>query len=82
ALEARYRYEWMGRSYESTQVRLPGGMGHDNFDPWQRDWELRLNRARDSEERLVAWVDPDHPESAVLDRSLRWRQLLFMLPFS
>lgn len=82
AVQARYRYEWQGRSYESSQVGLPGGLTSDNFDPWHQDWAERLNRARDSSERLLAWVDPQQPSRAVLDRAVRWRQLLFLLPFA
>ncbi|HEY8879318.1 MAG TPA: DUF3592 domain-containing protein [Roseateles sp.] len=81
AVRARYRYEWAGRGYESTRVGLAGG-GSDNLDDWHHGWEARLQAARDGGPPLQAWVDPVHPERAVLDRQLRWRQLLFLMPFA
>lgn len=81
-VQARYRYEWAGRPHESTRVGLPGSAGSDNIDAWHHDWDARLRAARDGGPPVTAWVDPQHPERAVLDPKLRWRKLLFMLPFA
>lgn len=82
SVQARYRYEWAGRSYESTGVGLPGDKGSDNIDGWHHDWDARLSAARDGGPPVTAWVDPQHPERALLDPHLRWRKLLFMLQFA
>jgi len=82
AVQARYRYEWAGRAYESTRIGLPGSAGSDNIDDWHHAWDSRLRAARDGGPPVTAWVDPQHPERAVLDPHLRWRKLLFMLPFA
>ncbi len=81
AVQARYHYEWAGRSYESTRVGLAGA-GSDNLDDWHHAWETRLRAAREGGPPLQAWIDPMRPERAVLDRELRWRQLLFLSPFA
>lgn len=81
AVRARYHYEWAGRRYESTRVGLAGG-GSDNIDDWHQVWDARLRAAREGGPPLTAWIDPQHPERAVLDRQLRWRQLLFLSPFA
>jgi len=82
AVQARYRYTWAGRSYESTRIGLDTDRGSDNIDGWHHAWAERLRAAREGGSPLTAWVDPLHPEHAVLDRQLRWRKLLFMLPFA
>jgi len=82
AVRARYRYDWGGRTYESSHVGLPGSLGSDNFDDWHHTWDARLRAAREGGPPVSAWVDPQHPERAVLDPHLRWRQVLFMLPFA
>lgn len=82
AVRARYRYEWQGRPYESTRVGLPGGFTSDNLDDWHHDWSVRLTAAHEGRLALQAWVDPRHPGEAVLDRRLRWQQVLFLLPFA
>ncbi|MDR7272246.1 hypothetical protein J2X20_004920 [Pelomonas saccharophila] len=82
AVHARYRYEWAGRSHESTRIGLDGNAGSDNIDDWHQAWDTRLRAAREGNSPIRAWVDPLHPDRAVLDRQLRWRKVLFMLPFA
>ena len=82
AVQARYRYEFAGEVHESTRVGLDLGTGADNIGPWHQQWHERLRAARDGELRLLAWVNPRHPEQAVLDRQLRWRLLLVLTPFA
>ena len=80
-VHARYRYEWTGHAYESTTVGL-ADKGSDNIDGWHHDWDARLRAARSGGAPVTAWVDPQHAERALLDPHLRWRKLLFMLPFA
>ncbi|MCE4556173.1 DUF3592 domain-containing protein [Pelomonas cellulosilytica] len=82
AVRPRYRYQWQGRTYESTRVGVPAGLDSDNLDDWHHRWSARLAAAREGRLALQAWVDPRHPGEAVLDRQLRWRQVVFMLPFA
>jgi len=54
-VQARYRYAWAGRSYESTRVGLPGGMDSDNIDGWHQGWRCpseRRTRRRAAGSRL------------------------------
>jgi len=52
----------------------------DNLGGWHREWMERLAHGSASAP-LTAWVDPQHPEDAVLDRSLRWGVILFHAVF-
>lgn len=79
-LKARYRYQYHGRSYESTRVGFSGS-GADNIGSWQEDWHDILQQAREEGRPVQVWIDPAQPEEAVIDRSVRWAKFLFLMPF-
>jgi len=81
-LNARYAYRYGGRDYESTRVGLDHWGGADNVGTWHEDWHHRLSDARSREQPVAAWVDPQRPQRAVLERRLRWGMLAFRLPFA
>lgn len=81
--QVRYRYRAAnGQEHESGRIGLDPSGGSDNIGEWQRDWSERLAMARDRGEAVTAWVNPDDPSEAVLDRSIRWPLLIFRLPFA
>lgn len=82
AVQARYRYEFQGRSYEASRVGLDEGGLHDSVGDWHQRWLQRLQAAREGGPALLAWVDPRQPQRALLDRQLRWPMLLLHLPFA
>ena len=75
-VRATYRYR-MGDAFHVGRrigVHLPMT---DNSGEWQREWVERLTHHRaPGMAPLMAWVNPEHPDEAVLDRSLRWDVLL------
>lgn len=78
---AAYRYRVGAVAYVGHRigVHLPVA---DNLGGWHREWMERLARHRGpGTAPLTAWIDPQHPEDAVLDRSLRWGVLLFYALF-
>jgi hypothetical protein len=81
-LKARYGYRVGGRDYEATRVGLDNWAGADNIGDWHEDWHHRLSDARSREQPVAAWVDPQRPQQAVLERRLRWGLLAFRLPFA
>jgi hypothetical protein len=81
AVHARYRYEFRGKSYESARVGT-GVQSSDDIGTWQRDWYRRLDAARDAERAVTAWVDPQRPDRALLDRAVRWGMVAFHIPFA
>jgi hypothetical protein len=81
AVEARYRYELNGKTYESNRVGLHGGNA-DNIGDWQTQWHRKLLNAYKAQRTITVWVDPLNPADAVIDRNIRWLMLLFLLPFA
>lgn len=78
--EARYRYEFKGRTYHGTQVSLNDG-GSDNIGDFQQSAYAQI-RAHEGQERpFRCYVDPAQPQQAVLFRDLRWGLLLMLSLF-
>lgn len=71
---ANYRYQFNGLSYSNQQVALNDTQ--DNIgDYWQRLYQqLQKNRSLD---KVFAWVDPNNPSDALLDRTFRWEKVAF-----
>ena len=72
---ATYRYEYAGQDYTGTRVAI--GSGADNLGDFQRDLYWQLRSAQDSGTPITAYVDPQNPASAVLNRELRYGLVLF-----
>ncbi len=67
-VDANYQYEFNGQRYRSDQVSLSDGS--DNIGDYWHQLHRKLRRQQ-SQEKVVALVNPDNPEEALLDRSLR-----------
>lgn len=80
AVRARYAYRVNGRDFEGQRVGLLD-WGYDNIGDWHHDWHARLDDARQREQPVAAWFDPQRPERALLDRGVRWGLMAFHLPF-
>lgn len=78
---ARYQYDYWGKTYEGTRVGLSDS-GWDNIGSWHKDWHERLMRAKAGETPVTVWVNPVRPEQAIIDREIRWMQLVFHIPFA
>lgn len=68
-VKARYSYVWQGASFEGTRVGLMPEP--DNIGSWQTETHARLRESLKAKKPVTAWVDPEHPEQAVLDRDPR-----------
>ncbi len=78
-VKAVYRYRWNGVEYRSDRVDLHHGA--DNIgDDHQRMYD-RLAAALAAGAPVTAWVDPDNPAAAVLDRDMRRGQFALLLLF-
>jgi hypothetical protein len=79
-VKARYTYEIGNKRYESARVGLVDGA--DNIGDWQQTQFARLAGAKQSGLPIQIWLDPERPERAIVDRDIRWKLVLFMIPFA
>lgn len=75
-LIVRYQYPFAGRTL--TGDRIAWSLSR----PEQRQWHERLGAAQAAGQTVTAWIDPEHPGMALLDRKLRWQAIAFLLPFA
>jgi hypothetical protein len=66
---ATYRYDYGGTRYTGTRVAIDTGA--DNIGGFQQRLYYDLRKALDSGTTVTVYVDPDDPNSAVLNRQLR-----------
>jgi hypothetical protein len=74
AVAATYRYTYDGRDYTNDRVAIDTFA--DNLGSFQQKLYSKLYLARQSA-TVTAFVDPNHPADAALDRSLRPLVLVF-----
>ena len=72
-VRAEYEYFWRGERYVGNRVDLHPGA--DNLGDYHQRLYRRLDDSLRAGQPVTAWVDPDRPERAVLDRDMRWGRL-------
>jgi hypothetical protein len=82
SVQARYRYVVGDELFESSRIGLDESPGSDNIGDWHERWHARLQASQNQGLRLLAFVDPQQPQRAVLEPSIRWPLLLFQMPFA
>lgn len=78
-VEARYRYQYRGRTFHSEEVSLTGGS--DNIGDFQQKAHAQIRAFEGKDRPFRCYVNPAKPEQAVLFRDLRWGLLLLMSIF-
>ncbi|MBC3909669.1 ankyrin repeat domain-containing protein [Undibacterium umbellatum] len=78
---AEFVYQYNGRTYRSNRINIAGD-GSDNIGSYHQDTYARLQQARDSQQKVTLWLDPQEPEFAVYDKTLRLSLFLFLIPFA
>lgn len=76
---ARYSYRFQMQDYTSERVAIMGGS--DNIGDFQQDLAQQLELAHRTGRPVPAWVNPENPSDAVLNRELRWNMLGFKMIF-
>lgn len=91
-VEAVYHYQFQGRSYRSDQVGF--STGSDNVGSYHQRIHREIStyvsgppedgvaESRSTVRTFRCYVNPRHPEEAVLDRGLRWEMQAFMAIFA
>lgn len=77
---ARYTYRYQMQDYAGERVAIMGGS--DNIGDFQQNLAHQLEQARNNQRPVPAWVNPDEPTEAVLNRDMRWSLLGFKLIFA
>jgi uncharacterized protein DUF3592 len=80
--ERGYRYDFGGREYRSERWGLDRLGGSDNIDTWYRDMTERMRVAFKEHRPVTVYVNPQDPSQAVVDRNIRWKQVLLFVPFA
>lgn len=76
---ARYSYRYQMVDYTSERVAIMGGS--DNIGHFHQTLVAQLQLALTRQESVPAWVNPDNPADAVLNRDMRWGLLGFKMIF-
>lgn len=75
AIKLEVSYTFQGEAYVGSRYGL-----HDGFAAGDvAEARVQALRARES---LVAWVNPQNPRDALLDRSLDWQLFIMVVPFA
>ncbi|HEY9029885.1 MAG TPA: DUF3592 domain-containing protein [Kangiella sp.] len=75
----QYQYEYQGRRYTSNQLNFYTGT--DNIGRYQQDFYRKLAQLSSNQITITAYVNPDNPNEAVIDKSIRWSMLGFQSIF-
>jgi hypothetical protein len=67
---AQYTYEFGGQNYTGSRVSISGGA--DNIGDFQTNLGNSLSQAMGRGEMITVYVNPDSPQLAIVDRSIRW----------
>lgn len=78
-VEGQYQYEYNGQRYTSNQLNFYSGT--DNIGNYQQDLYRKLDRVKSNQQTITAYINPDNPNEAVLDRTIRWGMLGFQSIF-
>jgi hypothetical protein len=77
---ATYRYDYAGQSYTSHRVAID--KGSDNVGNFQQSLYYSLRSAHERLAQVTAYVDPQDPANAVLNRELRTGLLAMKMVFA
>jgi hypothetical protein len=82
ALKGRYYYEVGGKTYESSRIGLLPD-SYNRGEEWNERWHAQLSNAYENEKPVIAWVNPEKPREAVIDREFtQWHFILVGMLFS
>jgi hypothetical protein len=77
-----YRYTMDGKSYTGDRLGSNVIGGTDNVDSWHEDMESMLTAARSEGKPITVFVNPDDPTQSMVDNTIRWKLLVFFIPFA
>lgn len=69
-VQAQYQYDFGGRQWQSERVAI--AQGADNIGDFQKRLHAQLYSSWQQQQPVTAWVNPNDPQQAVLNRELRF----------
>src|SRR5688572_8109664 len=79
---ATYSYWWQERQYVSDRVGTFAPGGSTDLDDWDERMDQLLSEAVAEKKPVTAYVNPHHPDEALLDRQIRWKFVLVIMGIS
>ena len=76
-----YTYKFGEKTYVGDRLGSSVIGGTDNMDSWHEDVDAYLSEAKTGGKPIHIWVNPDNPKESMLDRSIRWKFLMFASVF-
>lgn len=78
-VKGSFNYEYQGKRYTSNKLNFYTGT--DNIGDYQQDFYRELQQVKNSKRTITAYVNPDNPAEAVIDKDIRWGMLGFQSIF-
>ncbi|MCH9696905.1 MAG: DUF3592 domain-containing protein [Gammaproteobacteria bacterium] len=82
-VEGQFSYQFNGKTYLSNQLDFESGK--DNIGDYHKRFYKLLNDHNKQEKPITAFVNPENPAQAVINREIRWEMLginaIFLLVF-
>lgn len=80
--QVSYRYSFRGADYRGDRLGTNPIGGTDNVDSWHDDMAAMLSTAMQESKPITVWVNPDNPSESMVDRTIRWKLAIFIVPFA
>jgi hypothetical protein len=77
-----YRYKFSGVEYRGDRLGANPIGGTDDIDSWHDDMAAMINAAHDAGKPVTVWVNPENPSESMVDRTVRWKLAVFIVPFA
>jgi hypothetical protein len=77
-----YRYKFGGVEYHGDRLGANPIGGTDDVDSWHDDMAAMLSSAKSEGKPITVWVNPEKPSESMVDRTIRWKLAVFILPFA
>lgn len=74
-IRGSYRYNWQGQDYSSHRFFFDESVGIRK--PYYRKVASQLSKHKSASNPIQIWVNPKHPNQAVIYRYIRWDKLFF-----
>ena len=79
---ATFTYTFNERKYAADRVGTFSLGGSTDLDDWEQRMDAMLSEALAEKKPVTAFVNPDNPAEAMLDREIRWKLVIVLMGIS